>query len=267
MGNASPWQAKRVIVPRDDRAFSFSSGNVRRTISTAYRRTLTANNIPGSTLTVTGDGDAFYIVGRVGAAYGRMQVTIDGASTTVDTGYYQGKALLPTRDRVMLFSAYLAPGTHTVTITNAGSAGRVTLGIDAIDFARQKQSPTTGRVAVMPSSADATSPAGGSRMAPQGVADTHVDAVAVFDGLLGEIRDAALLEGLEQAPSVVGMEYQRAHGALGDQVPSCSAVASSCTGGPGSSRKISTSGSSGNRTVSCEGALPDVLALLHPGAC
>jgi hypothetical protein len=136
VGNASPWQAKRVIVPRDDRAFSFSSGNVRRTISTAYRRTLTANNIPGSTLTVTGDGDAFYIVGRVGAAYGRMQVTIDGASTTVDTGYYQGKRATSTRDRVMLFSAYLAPGTHTVTITNAGSAGRVTLGIDAIDFAR-----------------------------------------------------------------------------------------------------------------------------------
>ena len=91
-GNASPWQAKRVIVPRDDRAFSFSSGNVRRTISTAYRRTLTANNIPGSTLTVTGDGDAFYIVGQVGAAYGRMQVLVDGASTTVRHGLLPGQA-------------------------------------------------------------------------------------------------------------------------------------------------------------------------------
>ena len=37
-------------------------------------------------------------------------------------------------------------------------------------------------------------------------------------GLLGEVGDAARLEGLVQAPGVVGLEDQRAHGALGDQL-------------------------------------------------
>jgi hypothetical protein len=136
VGNASPWRALRIVVPRDDRAFAFSTGNVRRAIPTAYRGTLTANNIPGSELTVTGDGDAFYVVGRVGPAYGRMRITVDGVSTIVDTGYYQGKRATENRDRVLLFGTYLAPGTHTVTITNVGSAARVTVAIDALDFAQ-----------------------------------------------------------------------------------------------------------------------------------
>jgi hypothetical protein len=136
VGNASPWRALRIVVPRDDRAFAFSTGNVRRAIPTAYRGTLTANNIPGSELTVTGDGDAFYVVGRVGPAYGRMRITVDGVSTIVDTGYYQGKRATENRDRVLLFGTYLAPGTHTVTITNVGSAARVTVAIDALAFAQ-----------------------------------------------------------------------------------------------------------------------------------
>ena len=63
-------------------------------------------------------------------------ITVDGVSTTIDTGFYQGKRATAIRDRVLLFSAYLTPGAHTVTITNVGSAGRVTIAIDALDFAR-----------------------------------------------------------------------------------------------------------------------------------
>jgi hypothetical protein len=65
-----------------------------------------------------------------------MRITVDGVSTIVDTGYYQGKRATENRDRVLLFGTYLAPGTHTVTITNVGSAARVTVAIDALDFAQ-----------------------------------------------------------------------------------------------------------------------------------
>jgi hypothetical protein len=136
VGNVSPWQARRILVPRDDRAFSFSAGTVRRTASTAYRGTLTTNAVPGSTLTITGEGNAFYLIGRVGPGYGRMQITVDGVSTVVDTGFYQGKRATTVRDRLILFSTALTPGPHTITVTNTGSAGRVTLGIDAADFIR-----------------------------------------------------------------------------------------------------------------------------------
>ena len=50
------------------------------------------------------------------------------------------------------------------------------------------------------------------------VADAHVGAVEVVRGLLGEVGDAALLEGLVQRPGVVGVEDEAAHGALGDQL-------------------------------------------------
>ena len=136
VGNVSPWRTQRFVVPRDDRAFSFSEGTVRRTASTAYRGTLTLNGTPGSTLTLSGDGNAFYLIGRVGPAYGRLRVTIDGLSTTVDTGYYQGKRATSIHDRVLLFGVTLPAGAHTVTITNAGSAGRVTIALDALDLGR-----------------------------------------------------------------------------------------------------------------------------------
>ena len=40
------------------------------------------------------------------------------------------------RDRLVLYSTSLTAGPHTVSITNTGSAGRVTLAIDAIDVRR-----------------------------------------------------------------------------------------------------------------------------------
>ena len=137
VNNASPWRIVRVFVPRDDRSFTFSSGTIRRTVSTAFRGTLTENRTPGSTLTYTTvDGTALYVIGRVGPSYGRMRITVDGVSTLVDTGFYQGRRATTIRDRVILFSKSLATGPHTVTITNAGLARRVTLGIDGLDFRR-----------------------------------------------------------------------------------------------------------------------------------
>jgi hypothetical protein len=137
VGNASAWKSLRIVVPRDDRAFAFDAGTIRRSISTAYRGTLTANNRPGSTLTLTSDdGSALYVIGRVGPAYGRMRITVDGVSTIVDTGFYKGLRATKNIDRVILFSTTLPAGPHTVTITNTGSAKRVTIAIDALDVAR-----------------------------------------------------------------------------------------------------------------------------------
>lgn len=137
VNNVSPWRTIRIFVPRDDRAFAFDAGTVRRTSSTAYRSTLTTNGKPGSTLTLTSDdGTALYVIGRVGPVYGRMRITVDGVSTIVDTGYYKGQRATKNIDRVILFSTALAAGPHTVTITNVGSKSRVTIAVDAIDFSR-----------------------------------------------------------------------------------------------------------------------------------
>ena len=137
VNNVSPWKTIRIIVPRDDRAFAFDTGTVRRTATTAYRSTLTANAKPGSSLTLTSDdGTALYVIGRVGPAYGRMRITVDGVSTTVDTGFYKGERATRNIDRVILFSTSLTAGPHTVTIENVGSKSRVTIALDAIDFAR-----------------------------------------------------------------------------------------------------------------------------------
>ena len=137
VNNSSPWQIIPVLVPRDDRAFAFSSGTVRHRATTTYRQTFTENRTPGSTLTfTTDDGDALYVIGRVGPAYGRMRVTVDGVATTVDTGFYGGQRATTDRDRVVLYSVYLPAGPHSVSITNTGSAGRISLAIDAIDVRR-----------------------------------------------------------------------------------------------------------------------------------
>ena len=50
------------------------------------------------------------------------------------------------------------------------------------------------------------------------VADAHVGAVEVVGGLLGEVGDAARLEGLVQGAGIVGDEDETAQRALGDQL-------------------------------------------------
>jgi hypothetical protein len=82
------------------------------------------------------DGDGFYLVGRVGPAYGRLTVTIDDVVTVIDTGFYQGSRATSYRDRVLLFSKRLTAGAHTVTITNLATTGRSTIAIDGLDFSR-----------------------------------------------------------------------------------------------------------------------------------
>src|SRR6266568_4099467 len=52
----------------------------------------------------------------------------------------------------------------------------------------------------------------------EGVAEAHVDAVEVVGGLLGEVGDAARLEGLVQGPDVVRLEDDGAHRSFGDQL-------------------------------------------------
>src|SRR2546421_6018353 len=52
----------------------------------------------------------------------------------------------------------------------------------------------------------------------EGVADAHVRAVEVVRGLLGEVGDAARLEGLIQTPDVIRVEDEPAQRALRDQL-------------------------------------------------
>jgi hypothetical protein len=109
----------------------------RRTGSVYYRDTLTTTRAAGATI-VTGsaDADGFVLVGRVGPAYGRLRVTVDGASTIVDTGYLGGVRASRVHDRVLLYSTRLASGPHSVTITVLGTSGRPTVAIDGMGFSR-----------------------------------------------------------------------------------------------------------------------------------
>ena len=137
VGNRSTWRSARVLVPADDRAFSFSAGTVRATSPTAYRGTLTSTSATGAQLVASStDGTAFYLVGRVGPTYGKLRVIVDGVSTIVDTAYYRGVRATTRYERVLLFSAALAAGPHTVTITNLGTTNRPTIALDALDFIR-----------------------------------------------------------------------------------------------------------------------------------
>jgi hypothetical protein len=137
VGNWSAWRSVTVIVPRDDRLFSFSTGTTRRTHTAAYRTTLTTSSVAGAKLEVTtADGDGFFLVGRVGPAYGRMRVTVDGESWIVDSAFYKGTRATAYHDAVLIFSTRFAPGAHTVTIENLATSGRPTIAIDGLDFSR-----------------------------------------------------------------------------------------------------------------------------------
>jgi hypothetical protein len=137
VGNASPWRSVRVIVPRDDRAFTFSEGTSRRTGSTFYRGTLTTTNVKDATLTTTSaDGNGFVLIGRVGPSYGKLEITVDGVATVIDTGYLAGKRATAITDRVLLFSTRFAAGPHSVTIRNLGTTGRPTIAVDGLGFSR-----------------------------------------------------------------------------------------------------------------------------------
>jgi hypothetical protein len=137
VGNTSPWRSVRIMVPQDDRQYTFSAGTSRRTGTTFYRGTLTATNRKDATITTTtSDGNGFVLIGRVGPSYGKLEVTVDGVATIIDTGYLSGKRASVITDRVLLFSTRFAAGAHTVTIKNLGTTGRPTIGIDGLGFIR-----------------------------------------------------------------------------------------------------------------------------------
>ena len=137
VGNWSPWRSARVIVPRDDRAFSFSAGTTRHTGAAYFRGTLTTTRVKDAQLvTTSADGNTFVLIGRVGPSYGKLEVTVDGVATVVDTGYLRGKRATIYHNRVLLFSARMTPGPHTVTIRNLATTGRPTIAIDGLGFAR-----------------------------------------------------------------------------------------------------------------------------------
>ncbi len=135
-GNWSAERTVRVTVPVDDRSFSFSSGTVRRTGTSYYRGTITTTSRSGSRMSGTFTGTAFYLIGTIGPSYGRMKITIDGTSTTVDARTYKGARATGNHYLQILFSKSLPAGPHTFSITNLATAGRPTIAIDGIGFAR-----------------------------------------------------------------------------------------------------------------------------------
>src|SRR2546429_5135229 len=99
----------------------------------------------------------------------------------------------------------------------------------------------------------------------EGIAEAHVGAVEVLDGLLGEVGDAALLQGLVQTPDVVRIEHEGAHRALGDQLTQLR------SGGVVVQRRawlleedLGARVTGDAHSEPTEGALLDVLALLQP---
>jgi hypothetical protein len=137
VGNWSSWRSARVLVPRDDRVFSFSAGTARHAGAAYYRGTLTTTSVKDAKIvTSTADGNTFVLIGRVGPSYGKLEVTVDGVSTVVDSGYLGTKRATSYHNRVLLYSTRFAPGAHTVTIRNLATTGRPTIAIDGLGFAR-----------------------------------------------------------------------------------------------------------------------------------
>ena len=130
-GNASTWRRAVVVIPADDRTRSFSAGTTRRTGSSYFRGTATTTSASGARMSIAFSGSSFSLLGTTGRYYGRLRVTLDGRSYTIDTGYYRGVRERGNHYRVVLFSRSLANARHTVTITCLATSGRRTIAIDA----------------------------------------------------------------------------------------------------------------------------------------
>jgi hypothetical protein len=133
-GNLSAWKQVHVVVPTDDRAYRFSVRMTRKTSSAYLRHTLTTTYTAGSRMTVTFRGNAFYLIGATGVSYGRIRITIDGVSYTVDEGYSAGHRATSSHYRVTVFSRSLTLRAHTVTITCLATTGRRTIAVDAVGW-------------------------------------------------------------------------------------------------------------------------------------
>ena len=75
------------------------------------------------------------LIGVAGPTYGKLRLTVDGRSVTVDTGWFAGARATRNHGRVLLATIEVAPGRHTVTVTNLATPGRRTIAIDGLAFA------------------------------------------------------------------------------------------------------------------------------------
>ena len=96
------------------------------------RGTETTTSSTGASMTIKFTGSSFALIGTTAASRGKVRVVIDGRAYTVDQGYYQGSRATTTHYRVVLLEKALANKSHTVMITNLGTLGRPTVGVDAV---------------------------------------------------------------------------------------------------------------------------------------
>jgi subtilisin family serine protease len=131
-GLRSAWRQVAVIIPKDDRAWSFTSGTNRRTGSAYINGTDTTTSRSGARMTVRFTGSAFYLFGTSAVKRGKLRVTIDGRSWIVDEGRYRGVRATRTTYRVLVFAKALTRRSHTVVITCLATSGRPVIDVDAV---------------------------------------------------------------------------------------------------------------------------------------
>lgn len=131
-GNWSEFRQTAVLVPTDDRAWAFTSGNARRTGSSFVNGTDTRTSRAGAKMTIRFHGSSFVLIGTTAVGHGRLRVVIDGKAYTIDEGYYRGSRATGTHYRVVLLNKTLTNKAHTVVITCLATRGRPTIDVDAV---------------------------------------------------------------------------------------------------------------------------------------
>lgn len=131
-GRRSAWRQVLSIVPKDDRAWAFSSGTLRKLGLAYIKGTETRTSRAGARMTIRFTGSAFYLLGTSAVRRGKLRVTIDGRSWIVDEGMYKGSRARLTNYRVLLFARSLTNRTHTAVITCLATYGRPTIDVDAV---------------------------------------------------------------------------------------------------------------------------------------
>jgi hypothetical protein len=131
-GRRSAWRQVLTIVPKDDRAWAFSSGTLRKLGLAYINSTETRTSRAGARMTIRFTGSAFYLLGTSAVRRGKLRVTIDGRSWIVDEGMYKGARARSTNYRVLLFARALTNRTHTAVITCLATSGRPTIDVDAV---------------------------------------------------------------------------------------------------------------------------------------
>jgi hypothetical protein len=128
----SSWRQVLTMVPKDDRAWAFSSGTLRKLGLAYINGTDTRTSRAGARMTIRFTGSAFYLLGTSAVRRGKLRVTIDGRSWIVDEGMYKGSRARSTNYRVLLFARSLTNRTHTAVITCLATSGRPTIDVDAV---------------------------------------------------------------------------------------------------------------------------------------